>query len=202
MKFIPLPSPFLFFFYDLDMLLKGLNRVISTSQKRYFATSIQNGVPKPSKIRLLTGLTLITAGTSYLGWEYLNKNKRTLDENVYVPLGLIKKEQISPDSFLLRVSTTKQPTKEFPVPSCLYIKDDAIQVMRPYTPINQNPYKDGFIDLIVKRYQDGSVSRTLSGFQLNDEIHVRGPITEEYLYSENTLDTVGMVITFWCNLDS
>ncbi|EPB87279.1 hypothetical protein HMPREF1544_05900 [Mucor circinelloides 1006PhL] len=171
------------------MLLKGITRVVSTSQKQHFTTATS----KPSKSRLLTGLGLITAGTGYLGWEYFNKNKRALDENVYVPLELIKKEQISPDSFLLRVSTAQQPSKEYPVPSCLYIKDDTIQVMRPYTPINQNPYKDGYIDLVVKRYQDGSVSRTLSGFKLNDDIHVRGPMTEEYLYSENSLDTVGMI---------
>ncbi|KAL7321118.1 hypothetical protein PS15m_000929 [Mucor circinelloides] len=171
------------------MLLKGITRVVSTSQKQHFTTAAS----KPSKSRLLTGLGLITAGTGYLGWEYFNKNKRALDENVYVPLELIKKEQISPDSFLLRVSTAQQPSKEYPVPSCLYIKDDTIQVMRPYTPINQNPYKDGYIDLVVKRYQDGSVSRTLSGFKLNDDIHVRGPMTEEYLYSENSLDTVGMI---------
>ncbi|KAI8645353.1 hypothetical protein BD408DRAFT_312323, partial [Parasitella parasitica] len=120
-------------------------------------------------------------------------NKGALDENFYVPLSLIKKEKISPDSFLLRVATTTQPTREFPVPSCVFVKDDAIQVMRPYTPINQNPYEDGYIDLVVKQYQDGSVSRTLSGFQLNDKVHVRGPMTEEYLYSANTLDTVGMI---------
>lgn len=176
------------------MLLKGITRVVSTSQKQHFTTATS----KPSKSRLLTGLGLITAGTGYLGWEYFNKNKRALDENVYVPLELIKKEQISPDSFLLRVSTAQQPSKEYPVPSCLYIKDDTIQVMRPYTPINQNPYKDGYIDLVVKRYQDGSVSRTLSGFKLNDDIHVRGPMTEEYLYSENSLDTVGMVTSCVC----
>ncbi|CEP09730.1 hypothetical protein [Parasitella parasitica] len=185
---------------DESMILYGRNmmmahrssRVIYTLQKRRFMT--QNSLSKPSnKSRLLTGFALITAGASYLGWEYLNENKGTLDQNVYVPLGLIKKEKISPDSFLLRVATTKQPTKEFPVPSCVYVKDDAIQVMRPYTPINQNPYEDGYVDLVVKRYRDGSVSRTLCGFQLNDKVHVRGPMTEEYLYSANTLDTVGMI---------
>jgi cytochrome-b5 reductase len=81
----------------------------------------------------------------------------------------------------------------FPVPSCLYIKDDTIQVMRPYTPVNSDPYKDGYIDLVVKRYAGGSVSRTLSGFEPNDKVHVRGPMMEEYEYKENSVDEVGMV---------
>ncbi|KAI9356126.1 hypothetical protein BD770DRAFT_323526 [Pilaira anomala] len=129
----------------------------------------------------------------YCGWEYYkHKTVPQLNTERYSPLKLIKKEQISPDSYRLRVST-KQVDKEFPVPSCLYIKDDTIQVMRPYTPINSNPFKDGFIDLVVKRYDDGSVSRTLSGFEPNDLVHVRGPMMEEYEYKENTLDEVGMI---------
>jgi cytochrome-b5 reductase len=159
-------------------------------QYRSFAT---NHSQPPSKSRRFVGLTLIVAGSSYLGWQYLQWSKQgVLDTNQYVPLTLMKKEQISPDSFLLRVST-KQQSKDYPVPSCLYIKDDTIQIMRPYTPINANPYKDGYIDLVVKRYQRGSVSRTLSGFEPNDLIHVRGPMTEEYEYKENTLDEIGMV---------
>jgi cytochrome-b5 reductase len=134
------------------------------------------------------------AGSSYFAYRYFEWSKQdALDQDRYVPLTLMKKEQISHDSFLLRVSTQKQPSKDYPVPSCLYIKDDTIQVMRPYTPINADPYKDGYIDLIVKRYPQGSVSRTLSGFEPNNQIHVRGPMTEEYEYKENTLDEIGMV---------
>ncbi|CAO3608560.1 unnamed protein product [Cunninghamella echinulata] len=65
--------------------------------------------------------------------------------------------------------------------------------MRPYTPINPNPYKDGFIDLIVKRYPGGSVSRTLFAFPLNESIFIRGPMIEEYQYESNTKDEIGMI---------
>jgi cytochrome-b5 reductase len=137
------------------------------------------------------GLCLL--GSGYYGYEQ-NKKKgpQPLDPNVYVPLTLTEKEQISPDSYRLRL-LTKQKMDNFPVPSCLYIKDDTIQVMRPYTPVNSDPYKDGYIDLVVKRYAGGSVSRTLSGFEPNDKVHVRGPMMEEYEYKENSVDEVGMV---------
>lgn len=161
-------------------------------QYRTLTTHAQHS-QQPSRSRCIVGLALIAAGSSYFGWKYLEWTKRdALDIDRYVPLTLMKKEKISHDSFLLRISTKKQPSKDYPVPSCLYIKDDTIQVMRPYTPINENPYKDGYIDLVVKRYQQGSVSRTLTGFEPNDKVHVRGPMTEEYEYKENTLDEIGM----------
>ncbi|KAI8063751.1 hypothetical protein BC940DRAFT_243008 [Gongronella butleri] len=106
---------------------------------------------------------------------------------------LISKQAVSPDTVLLRVRTQAIENQAYPVPSCVYIKDDAIQVMRPYTPLNPNPYKDGYIDLLVKRYPNGSVSRTLAGFPVNEHIHIRGPIIEPYQYEQNSLDQIGMI---------
>ncbi|KAI8985805.1 hypothetical protein BDB01DRAFT_842707 [Pilobolus umbonatus] len=130
---------------------------------------------------------------AYYGYDYIcNQGPTALDRNRYVPLDLIEKEKVSPDTYRLRLAT-KKSSEPYPVPSCVYVKDDSIQVMRPYTPINHNPYEDGFVDLIVKRYENGSVSRTLSGFSLNEKVHVRGPMMEEYEYKENTVDEVGMI---------
>lgn len=176
-------------------MLRGINRSMYKchSLKRSFSTSDRAQPSLMSKKKVLVGGTLVALG-GYLGWSYYEKSgPRALDEERYVPMNLISKEKISPDSYRLRVST-KQLDKEYPVPSCLYIKDDTIQVMRPYTPINSNPYKDGYIDLVVKRYENGSVSRTLSGFEpLSDVVHVRGPMMEEYEYKENTVDEIGMI---------
>lgn len=188
------PSTFLntfLFSTFLFIMLKGFNKNALACQliKRSYSSSRQNKSNLSKK--LMTGAVVMAGG--YCGWEYYkHKTVPQLNTERYSPLKLIKKEQISPDSYRLRVST-KQVDKEFPVPSCLYVKDDTIQVMRPYTPINSNPFKDGFIDLVVKRYENGSVSRTLSGFESNDLVHVRGPMMEEYEYKENTLDEVGMV---------
>ncbi|KAI9010487.1 hypothetical protein CLU79DRAFT_710438 [Phycomyces nitens] len=76
--------------------------------------------------------------------------------------------------------------------SSVYIKDDSIQVMRPYTPINLNPYRDGHVDLLIKRYENGSVSRMLSKADLHDVIHVRGPMIE-YDYQPNSRQEIGMI---------
>lgn len=146
-------------------------------------------------------LFLIGSGLGLLGygcwWQYNHNNKGKLDGNSYIPLTLIEKRKVSPDTVQLRLQVEKKqiPVGEqpYPIPSCVYIKDDNIQIMRPYTPINPNPYKDGFIDLIVKRYPGGSVSKTLSSTSLNDSIFVRGPMIEEYQYKSNSKDEIGMV---------
>ncbi|OAD76565.1 hypothetical protein PHYBLDRAFT_100772, partial [Phycomyces blakesleeanus NRRL 1555(-)] len=78
------------------------------------------------------------------------------------------------------------------VMSSVYIKDDSIQVMRPYTPINPDPYQDGHVDLLIKRYENGSVSRMLSKADLHDVIHVRGPMIE-YDYQPNSRQEIGMI---------
>ncbi|KAI8082163.1 hypothetical protein BDF21DRAFT_438137 [Thamnidium elegans] len=173
-------------------MLKGFNKSTLSCQLTRSYSTIQNTKKPITARKKIIFSTVALTSSLYCGWEYLQDKTNQLDTDKYKPLKLLKKEQISPDSYRLRIST-KQQSKQFPVPSCLYIKDDTIQVMRPYTPVNADPYKDGFIDLVVKKYQDGSVSRTLSGFEPNDEVHVRGPMTEEYEYKENSLDEVGMI---------
>ncbi|KAI8098379.1 uncharacterized protein B0P05DRAFT_521685 [Gilbertella persicaria] len=67
--------------------------------------------------------------------------------------------------------------------------------MRPYTPINQNPYRDGYMDLVVKKYQDGSVSRTITSFvPYQHQVYTRGPMVEpECIYEPNSYKEVGMI---------
>ncbi|KAI7899114.1 uncharacterized protein BX663DRAFT_518837 [Cokeromyces recurvatus] len=160
-------------------------------QKRLFTTRVHS--PTSQRWMYMTGMTLIATGGCYFGWTYFNQYSNTLNNERYIPLKVMEKEQISPDSYRLRLSVAATEDKPFPVPSCVYIKDDSIQVMRPYTPINPDPYKDGFIDLIVKRYQNGSISRMLTDLQPNDKAYVRGPMVEEYEYKENSFDEVGMI---------
>ncbi|RCI00812.1 NADH-cytochrome b5 reductase [Rhizopus azygosporus] len=169
---------------------------ISTCQHRSFTTSTFNNKKRQSlPVATTTAAILATACLGYYGWQYFeNKGPKALNPDRYIPFDLVQKQKISPDSYRLRVSIKQEENRSYPIPSCLYIKDDTIQVMRPYTPINANPYKDGYIDFIVKRYENGSVSRTISGFEPQaDQIHIRGPMTEEYEYRENSLDEIGMI---------
>lgn len=162
----------------------------STCQLRSFSSAST----RPNKKRYFAATATILGAVGYVGWQYYNKGPRALDPDRYIPFDLTEKEQISPDSYRLRVSIKQESGKPYPIPSCLFIKDDTIQVMRPYTPINPNPHQDGYFDLVVKKYKNGSVSRTLTGFEPGiHQVHVRGPMEEEYEYKENSLDEIGMI---------
>ncbi|KAI8081304.1 uncharacterized protein BX664DRAFT_340089 [Halteromyces radiatus] len=166
------------------------SRCYNTQVKNKTIHSLRSRLSLP---RLFLGGSLI-GFIGYGGYQwYQEEQKGRLDSDWYLPLTLLDKRNISPDTVRLRLQTKKRVGEDYPVPSCVYIKDDAIQVMRPYTPINANPYRDGFIDLIVKRYSNGSVSRTLAGYPLDEPVFVRGPMIEEYQYEANTKDEIGMI---------
>lgn len=134
------------------------------------------------------------AATVYLGcraWQWHVENDKRLAPERYVGLDLVDRQQLNHNAFRLRLATDRQQHETFPVLSCLYVKDDSVQVMRAYTPIN-DPFKDGHVDLLVKRYEQGSISRMLSRTPVGDKVYVRGPMLE-YDYQPNSKDEIGMV---------
>ncbi|KAG0169347.1 hypothetical protein DFQ28_003708 [Apophysomyces sp. BC1034] len=162
--------------------------------QHYAKRGYTHAQPRTANKTKLVGATTAGLLVSWMGWEALKSqwaNDARLSPNRYVPLELVEKEQLNYNTFRLRLATQPQP-EMFPALSCLYIKDDAIQVMRAYTPVNPDPFKDGYVDLLIKRYDNGSVSRTLTNFALHDHVHVRGPMIE-YEYKENTKEEIGMI---------
>ncbi|KAI8975185.1 hypothetical protein BDF20DRAFT_877340 [Mycotypha africana] len=187
----------------MNSISKGLCRRLAF--KRSFSSEVElSATPRVRNTRKVNSFVVgAFAATVAVGCLYYNSQTSgravgndKLDDKRYVPLKLIKKEQISPDSYLLRINIQKEDDKPYPIPSAVFIKDDSIQIMRPYTPINPNPYKDGYLDLVVKKYDDGSVSRTLTALKPDDNqpIFVRGPMKEEeYDYKPHSLDQIGMI---------
>ncbi|KAG2158902.1 ferredoxin reductase-like C-terminal NADP-linked domain-containing protein [Suillus bovinus] len=57
----------------------------------------------------------------------------------------------------------------------VFIKDDDIQVERPYTPLD-GVDENGNMRFWIKRYQHGEVSRWLYSKQVGDTIEIRGPL--------------------------
>lgn len=73
----------------------------------------------------------------------------------------------------------------------LYIKDDDMQVERPYTPINGIGI-DGKFALWVKRYQGGEVSNWLSRLSRGRNVEIRG-IVRQWDWREKDVDEIVMV---------
>ena len=141
---------------------------------------------------LLAGLVVWTGiGTYYLfppsknqyysvltGTSPGDDTPETLVPTKWSSVSLIASEETSKDTRLLTLSI---PRHLFPNSSStrpiwsIYIKDDDIQVERPYTPL-EGLDKDGNIKLWVKKYPKGEVGRWLHSKRPGDRIEIRGPL--------------------------
>ncbi|KAH9899970.1 ferredoxin reductase-like C-terminal NADP-linked domain-containing protein [Cubamyces lactineus] len=73
----------------------------------------------------------------------------------------------------------------------VYIKDDDIQVERPFTPL-EGIDSEGRIKLWVKKYEKGEVARWLHSKHVGDKIEIRGPI-KTWSWKENEWDEIVMI---------
>ncbi|KAI8995930.1 hypothetical protein BC832DRAFT_535628 [Gaertneriomyces semiglobifer] len=75
------------------------------------------------------------------------------------------------------------------VPSHVVVKDDSCQIAREYTPIT---YSKTHFDLLVKKYENGSVSKLIHSLEPGDKLEMRGPI-ETLPYEPNVVEEIGMI---------
>lgn len=73
----------------------------------------------------------------------------------------------------------------------IYIKDDDMQIERPYTPIN-GVGVDGKMTFWIKKYPGGEVSNWISRLQKNRNIEVRGPV-QQWDWRSGSWDEIVMV---------
>jgi cytochrome-b5 reductase len=76
-----------------------------------------------------------------------------------------------------------------PIPSHVIVKDDTCEIAREYTPITYT--KTGF-DLLVRKYENGCISKLIHSLNVGDSASIRGPIWS-FPYSENMADEIGMI---------
>lgn len=157
------------------------------------------------RLRLSTLALLTTTGvlvSSYFLWPSKYRGSPTfghkpLSPGYFIPVTISENSQAGPDLAVLTLSIPPEsrPSDENnsslgPIWS-IFIKDDDIQVERPYTPlfgIDEN----GIIKLWVKRYQRGEVGRWLHSKQAGDTIEIRGPL-KTFPFQEGKWDEVVMV---------
>jgi cytochrome-b5 reductase len=73
----------------------------------------------------------------------------------------------------------------------VFIKDDDIQVERPYTPLFP-PDDDGRLTFWIKRYPHGEVGQWLHSKGVGDIVHLRGPL-KTWQWKEDVWDEIIMV---------
>ncbi|TDL29436.1 ferredoxin reductase-like protein [Rickenella mellea] len=128
--------------------------------------------------------TALAAGGSaitFIVWTLLRKDKReatSLSINHFTEATLLQSEQSGGCTKLITLKlppecTTRQKTGTV---WSVYIRDDDIQVERPYTPL-EGIDKDGRMTFWVKKYPNGEVARWLHSKFPGDKIGLRGPHT-------------------------
>ena len=141
----------------------------------------------PSKNPYYSVLTDISSG---------GKTQTTLLPTEWSTVSLIASQETSKNTRLLTLSL---PRHLIPSSSStraiwsIYVKDDDIQVERPYTPL-EGIDKDGNIKLWVKKYPKGEVGRWLHSKKPGEHIEIRGPL-QTWLYETypNEWDEIIMV---------
>jgi cytochrome-b5 reductase len=157
-----------------------------------------------SRLRLSTLAFVTTTGvlvSSYFLWPSKYRGSptfshRPLSPSYFIPVTISENSQVGPDLAVLtlsvppdsRRSDENDPSLD-PIWS-IFVKDDDIQVERPYTPLFG--IDEGVIKLWVKRYSRGEVGRWLHSKQPGDTIEIRGPL-KTFPFREGEWDEVVMV---------
>ena len=68
---------------------------------------------------------------------------------------------------------------------------DGKEVIRPYTPIS-TPETKGHIDFLIKRYEDGNMSKHATALKTGDKLAIKGPIPK-FPYKANEFEEIACI---------
>ncbi|CAH0476694.1 unnamed protein product [Peronospora belbahrii] len=157
----------------------------------------------PIQAKFLSQSVLITAGlaafTSYASSSFVQceetlQSKVALDPKEFRSFPVRKVERINHNT---KRVTFDLPTAEHEMglitPSCLMAraKVNGKTVVRPYTPTNVNEEK-GFLELVVKGYPDGTMSKHIVQLKEGDSLEMKGPF-RKFNYYPNRYKSIGMI---------
>ncbi|KAF9452203.1 ferredoxin reductase-like protein [Macrolepiota fuliginosa MF-IS2] len=125
-------------------------------------------------------------------------SRKPLSARHFTPTTVISSESSGPDTKILKLRVPPNlvpkegddPIGFGPIWS-VFIKDDDIQVERPYTPL-ESIDEDGTMVFWIKKYPRGEVGRWLHSKQPGDTIELRGPL-KTWPWKEGEWDEVVMI---------
>ena len=139
-------------------------------------------------------------GTSYIAGAE-NAPSVGLDPAAWRPLKLEKVTPVSANTAVYRFAyADPKATSGMTVASCLLTKaaigsekpdGSRAAVIRPYTPTTR-PEVAGYLDLVVKSYPEGKMSKHIGSLKVGDTLDFKGPIVKK-AYTPNECSTIGMV---------
>jgi len=150
----------------------------------------------------VTAAPAALAGTTYFCLPAQAKAPAPgLDSSSWVPLKLVKTTPLTDNTAVYRFAYADPEAKSgMTVASCLLVKaaigsekadGTRANVMRPYTPLSP-PDAKGHLDLAVKVYPEGKMSKHIASLRPGDTLDFKGPILKK-AYKANEYDSIGMV---------
>ncbi|GLI66870.1 hypothetical protein VaNZ11_010861 [Volvox africanus] len=127
-------------------------------------------------------------------------SKGALDPNEFRAFKLKEKKQLTRNTFLYRFELPAGQTSGIYVASCLVTRamlkakpedEKPKAVVRPYTPTSA-PDAKGYLDLVVKVYDKGVMSKHIDSLKIGESLEMKGPI-KKYPYEANAKKHIGMV---------
>ncbi|ORX88775.1 putative NADH-cytochrome b5 reductase [Basidiobolus meristosporus CBS 931.73] len=168
----------------------GFSTALRQVQRGYTTSRVVDARRNSFKPYLLLGAGLCLGGYGYLSFS--QKRVAGIDSDCYTPLSIQEIRDVNHDSKIYKLAYSDQEARaEIPVSSSVYVKDDSMQIMRPFTPISSSDSK-GYLELLIKLYPDGSMSQFLKDRTVGDVLEVRGPIVN-WEYQANAYKAIGMV---------
>jgi hypothetical protein len=142
-----------------------------------------------SRVRLSSVIFIASTGvlvSSYLLWPSKYRGSPTFTQkpmspSYFIPTTVSDISQAGPDLAVLTLTLPRDAYSAdgnaslFEPIWSIFVKDDDIQVERPYTPLYGFD-DEGNIKLWVKRYPKGEVGRWLHSKEAGDTIEIRGPL--------------------------
>lgn len=160
-----------------------------------FSTALRSTLPK-------SGAASMTAMVSALGLAGFSsaahnaeEPKVALSPKEFRSFKVTKVEEVTHDTKrLVFALPSKEHEMGITVASCLMAKAevDGKAVVRPYTPTNTNDEK-GQLELVVKGYPKGKLSKHIVNLKEGDELAMKGPFVK-FEYKPNQYKTVGFLV--------
>ncbi|KAF9464441.1 hypothetical protein BDZ94DRAFT_1256453, partial [Collybia nuda] len=154
-------------------------------------------------IPAILGLGVLVGASVYLLYPDPSRSaptstKKALSASHFTPTIVTSNESCGPDSRLLELtiplhllpSLSPSNSRFTPIWS-VFVKDDEIQVERPYTPL-EGVDEHGRMLFWIKKYPKGEVGRWLHSKDLGEQVELRGPLTT-WPWKDDPWDEVVMI---------
>lgn len=162
-----------------------------------FASSASNGtLRRLTSSKLLPFLGAAAIGTTLLFFNPAEKHKRRYDDlrpaqSRFVVSKVVESHSSGADTRIIKLKAPPGFKETLGSIWSIFIKDDDIQVERPYTPL-EGVDSEGNMLFWIKRYEHGEVGRWLHSKQPGDSLEFRGPL-QTWKWQDDEWDEVIMV---------